>query len=162
VDDASHLPEHQLAALAYAFSTPDALAPGAVYAVDCADIKVSRPLHFEARWRHFDDASSTRVEERPRKFASSKNEPNLSRRDRGLESTSRISLRVDSVKRLITAQVVEDVETSYYEISGAAGVVETLKRAADRVNRHVHGRPAHVAGEQAAPTRKRPRQPLCG
>jgi len=48
----------------------------------CAEIKVSRPLRFEAGWCLFDDVSSTRVEGRPREVVSSKNEPNRSRRGR--------------------------------------------------------------------------------
>ena len=51
-------------------------------ALACAEIKALRKIHFEARCRSFDDDSSTRVEQRPREFASSKKEPNRWRRGR--------------------------------------------------------------------------------
>jgi len=48
-----------------------------VLVVACTEINASRPLRFEAsRGTYFDDVSSTRVEERPREFVSSKKEPN--------------------------------------------------------------------------------------
>ena len=54
--------------------------------------------NFEAAWRYSDDASSTRVEGRPREFAPCKNEPRRGRDD--------ISGRSDSVVDLHTGETV--------------------------------------------------------